>query len=92
MNTIQVNKENRWTHTGILTVNGTQYDFEGIDVNPYTEYLIWLRDENNPRKTVATYRLRSTYLYEDDDELLEHMIQVLEQKPRKPRGTNIIQL
>jgi len=92
MNTIQVNKETHWKHTGILTVNGTQYDFEGIDINPYTEYLIWLRDENNPRKIAATYRLRSTYLYQDDDKLLEHMIQYALPKPHKPRETNIIKL
>jgi len=92
MNTIQVNKETRWKHTGTLTVNGIQYDFEGIDINPYTEYLIWLRDENNPRKTIATYRLRSTYLYQDDDKLLEHMIQCALPKPHEPRETNIIKL
>tara|TARA_R100001510_G_C7621092_1_gene181985 strand:- start:522 stop:800 length:279 start_codon:yes stop_codon:yes gene_type:complete len=92
MNSIQVIKETRWKHTGTLTVNGTQYDFEGIDISPYSEYLIWLRDENNPCKIVETYRLRSTYLYKDDDKLLEHMIQYALPKPHEPRETNIIKL
>jgi len=73
--TMKIEKHNRWRHTGTFVVDGMTYKFEGIDVNPYTEYEItsevWYTYAG--RRTRCYTRLRSTYLYDDDDKLLKHM-------------------
>ena len=76
--TMKIEKHTDWHHSGTFVVDGMTYKFEGIDVNPYTEYKItsevWYTIPHYVgRRTRCYTRLRSTYLYDDDDKLLKHM-------------------
>ena len=69
--TMKIEKHNDWHHTGTFVVDGMTYRFEGIDVNPYTEYKItsevWYTIPHYAgRRTRCYTRFRSTYLYDED--------------------------
>lgn len=75
MDTIEVVRESPRSHKGTAVIDGEHYTFSGWDVSPYSEYDIY----SVKRYTVKghegrlTARLRSTYLYKDNDLLLTDM-------------------
>lgn len=75
MNTIEVTKESWRKHKGTAVIDGEEYTFGGWDVSPYSEYDI-MSVKKYPvkgREVRLVARLKSTYLYDDDDLLLKHM-------------------